>query len=298
MPSATSSVAGITKLGASGGAAKHNDVFGTAKTTIASRLSTAEGDISNLKDAVAGGVHFRGTVTTEPGTSMTTVNGVTIAAGDVVIYKGKEYICTAVTDSGPSWEQLGDVTRIGNLETKINNLDVTTTNEVATTHEFVSQVTQADGKVAVTYTQPAATDVSFNDATNDTVAKKIAAMDAEIAGKALSGHTHSAYVNQNAFSNIKVSKSGGGSSDVTIAADTATDTVTDSPVQEPDDDFTLACIVAVVAVSPLLNRFKGGLTQTTLVDPPASVSHVLVDTSPPMFSVPEYEAVTDELTFT
>ena len=80
--------------------------------------------------------------------------------------------------------------------------------------------------------------------------------------------------------------------------DTATDTVTDSPVQEPDDDFTLACIVAVVAVSPLLNHFKGGLTQTTLVDPPASVSHVLVDTSPPMFSVPEYEAVTDELTFT
>lgn len=220
LPSATSSVAGITKLGASGGAAKHNDVFGTAKTTIASRLSTAEGDISNLKDAVAGGVHFRGTVTTEPGTSMTTVNGVTIAAGDVVIYKGKEYICTAVTDSGPSWEQLGDVTRIGNLETKINNLDVTTTNEVATTHEFVSQVTQADGKVAVTYTQPAATDVSFNDATNDTVAKKIAAMDAEIAGKALSGHTHSAYVNQNAISKIAVS------GQTTVEADTATDTVT------------------------------------------------------------------------
>ena len=220
LPSATSSVAGITKLGASGGAAKHNDVFGTAKTTIASRLSTAEGDISNLKDAVAGGVHFRGTVTTEPGTSMTTVNGVTIAAGDVVIYKGKEYICTAVTDSGPFWEQLGDVTRIGNLETKINNLDVTTTNEVATTHEFVSQVTQADGKVAVTYTQPAATDVSFNDATNDTVAKKIAAMDAEIAGKALSGHTHSAYVNQNAISKIAVS------GQTTVEADTATDTVT------------------------------------------------------------------------
>lgn len=217
-PAASTSAAGIAKLGVTGGAAKHDDVFGTGTGAIATRLSTAEGDISNLKSAIAGGVHFRGTVTIEPGTLTTTVNGVTIAAGDIVIYEGKEYICTAVTDSGPSWEQLGDVTRIGNLETKINNLDVTTTNEVATTHEFVSQVTQADGKVAVTYTQPAATDVSFNDATNDTVAKKIAAMDAEIAGKALSGHTHSAYINQNAFSNIKVGTT-------TVAADTATDTV-------------------------------------------------------------------------
>lgn len=218
LPSATTSAAGIAKLGASGGAAKHDDVFGTASTTIASRLSTAESGIGNLKDAVAGGVHFRGTVTAAPSATTTTVNSVTITAGDVVIYDGKEYICTAVTDGKPSWEQLGDVTRIGNLETKINNLDVTTTNAVATTHKFVSQVTQTDGKVAVTYTQPAATDVSFDDATNNTVAKKIAAMDSEIAGKALSGHTHAAYVNQNAFSNIKVGST-------TVAADTTTDTV-------------------------------------------------------------------------
>lgn len=220
LPSATASVAGITKLGVSGGAAKYDDVFGTGTGTIATRLSTAESDIGNLKDAVAGGVHFRGTVTAAPSASTTTVGGVTIAAGDVVIYSGKEYICTAVTDSGPSWEQLGDVTRIGNLETKINNLDVTATNAVATTHKFVSQVTQTDGKVAVTYTQPAATDVSFDDSTNNTVAKKIAAMDSEIAGKALSGHTHSDYVNQNAISKIAVS------GQTTVEADTATDTVT------------------------------------------------------------------------
>lgn len=220
LPSATTSAAGIAKLGASGGAAKHDDVFGTGTGTIATRLTTAEGDISNLKDAVAGGVHFRGTVTAAPSATTTTVNSVTITAGDVVIYDGKEYICTAVTDGKPSWEQLGDVTRIGNLETKINNLDVTTTNAVATTHKFVSQVTQTDGKVAVTYTQPAATDVSFDDATNNTVAKKIAAMDSEIAGKALSGHTHASYVNQNAISKIAVS------GQTTVEADTATDTVT------------------------------------------------------------------------
>lgn len=220
LPSATTSAAGIAKLGASGGAAKHDDVFGTGTGTIATRLTTAEGDIRNLKDAVAGGVHFRGTVTAAPNATTTTVNSVTITAGDVVIYDGKEYICTAVTDGKPSWEQLGDVTRIGNLETKINNLNVTTTNAVATTHKFVSQVTQTDGKVAVTYTQPAATDVSFDDATNNTVAKKIAAMDSEIAGKALSGHTHASYVNQNAISKIAVS------GQTTVEADTATDTVT------------------------------------------------------------------------
>lgn len=38
-------------------------------------------------------------------------------------------------------------------------------------------------------------------------------------------HTHSSYANQNAFSNVKVIKSGGGTSDVTVAADTTTDTV-------------------------------------------------------------------------
>lgn len=41
----------------------------------------------------------------------------------------------------------------------------------------------------------------------------------QLNGKASSSHTHSSYVNQNAFSNIKVGE-------VTVAADTATDTVT------------------------------------------------------------------------
>ena len=73
----------------------------------------------------------------------------------------------------------------------------------------------------------------------------------------------------------------------------ATDTVTDSPVQEPDDDFTLACIVSI-----LLKVSKLELIQTTVVAPSASVLHVPVYVFPPIFSVPEYEAVTDELTLT
>jgi hypothetical protein len=222
LPTATASAAGIAKLGANGGAATYASVFGTdGKGGINAQVNTNKADIANLKTAVAGGVHFRGTAKAAPTEATVTMSDdttLTAAAGDVVIYDGKEYIYT-----GSAWEQLGDVTRIGNLETKINGLDVTTTNAVATTHKFVSQVTQTDGKVAVTYTQPTSADVSHGDGT---VATKFEAVDAAIATKADSGHTHSSYVNQNAFSNIKVSKSGGGTSDVTVAADTTTDTVT------------------------------------------------------------------------
>lgn len=224
LPTASSSAAGITKLYTSVGSSTDGTVTRKVVNDINTQVQTNKADITNLKTAVAGGVHFRGTVTAEPSASTTTVGDITIAAGDVVIYSGKEYICTAVTEGVPSWEQLGDVTRIGNLETKISGLDVTATNDVATTHKFVSQVTQTDGKVSVTYVRPSASDISYGSSSD--VNTKLSSIDAAIATKSDSGHTHSSYVNQNAFSNIKVSKSGGGSSDVTVAAETATDTVT------------------------------------------------------------------------
>jgi hypothetical protein len=215
-PSASTTAAGIAKLGANGGAATYASVFGTdGNGGINAQINTNKADIANLKTSVAGGVHFRGTAKAAPTDATVTMSNdttLTAAAGDVVIYDGKEYIYT-----GSAWEQLGDVTRIGNLETKINGLDVSTTNAVATTHKFVSQVTQTDGKVAVIYTQPTSADVSHGDGT---VATKFGAVDAAIATKADSEHTHSSYVNQNAFSKIAVS------GQTTVEADTATDTVT------------------------------------------------------------------------
>lgn len=138
----------------------------TAAETLVDRLSTISGEMVGIKASIAGGVHFRGTVSAEPSEDLKVVNGTTIIVGDVVIYDGKEYICTAVAASGEtSWEQLGDVTRIGALETKVDNLDYHTDtddqNIVATTHKFVSEVTQTDGKIAVTYTQPEADDVKY-----------------------------------------------------------------------------------------------------------------------------------------
>jgi hypothetical protein len=138
----------------------------TATETLVDRLSTISGEMVGIKTAIAGGVHFRGTVSAEPSKDLKVVNGTTIIVGDVVIYDGKEFICTAVAANGEtSWEQLGDVTRIGALETKVNNLDYHTNtadqNIVATTHKFVSEVTQTDGKIAVTYAQPEADDVKY-----------------------------------------------------------------------------------------------------------------------------------------
>lgn len=195
-------------------------------STLSTQVETNKTDIASIKEAIAGGVHFRGTVTAKPTTASVTVNGsttITAAAGDVVLWsaEGIEYIYT-----GSAWEELGDVTRLGDLETKVNNLKTTATNAVASTHKFVSQVTQSAGQISVTYTQPTSNDVSHTEGSATTVKATLEAHAAAIANKSDKDHTHSAYVNQNAFSNIKVSKSGGGSSDVTVAADTSTDTVT------------------------------------------------------------------------
>lgn len=215
---------------------------GTDPVTLPEKIAEVEGRISSIDAAIAGGVNFRGETNAAP----TVENNKTYAmlkakptdteytkteltAGSIVIYIGsaqdpndsaknvsfqKEYIST-----GAAWQELGDLSRVGTLETWRGTLDYTTTNAVASTHKFASQVTQADGKIAVTYTQPAATDITYSDSTNNTVAKAIAA-NASAAADALAAaqHSHNSYVNQNAFSNIKVGST-------TVAADTTTDTV-------------------------------------------------------------------------
>ena len=179
-PTAGTSTAGIVKLGATGGAATYDSIYGTdGNGGINKQVETNTADITNIKAAITNGVRFIGTVSAVPGDTTKTVNGITVKSGDIVIYNGQEYICIGVTDSTPSWEQLGDATRIGNLETKINNLDYTTANAVASTHKFASQVTQTDGKISVTYTQPAAADISYG--TGSTVKAALDSHDSDIA---------------------------------------------------------------------------------------------------------------------
>lgn len=171
LPTASTSAAGIVKLGATGGAATYDAIYGTdGNGGINKQVETNTSDIANLKTSVAGGVHFRGTVTAAPTSSTTTVNGKAVEAGDVVIYDGKEYIYTS-----SAWEQLGDVTRIGNLETKINNLDVTDT---AQSNQFVTAVSQADGKITVSRAQPTSANIKHGD--SSTVSAKLADQDSKI----------------------------------------------------------------------------------------------------------------------
>jgi hypothetical protein len=177
LPTASASTAGIAKLGATGGAATYDAV-----SSLTTQVNTNKSDIANLKTAVAGGVHFRGTAKAAPSSTTVTMSDdttLTAAAGDVVIYSGKEYIYT-----GTAWEELGDVTRIGNLETKINGLDYD--GGSFGTSKFVTKVTQSDGKIAVSYGQPASTDVTHSSttvsATLDDHAARVAAVEGKLDG--------------------------------------------------------------------------------------------------------------------
>ena len=78
-------------------------------TTINGRLDTAEGKITALEGQIgglSGAMHFRGISSTDPmGEGGPTIVGVeSYAAGDVVIYSGKEY----VLDTNDEWHIFGD----------------------------------------------------------------------------------------------------------------------------------------------------------------------------------------------
>lgn len=110
LPVAATDVAGITKLGVAGGAA----TFEQAKENA--------DDIEGIKQAIAGGTHFRG-VTTSELTDGSKINPIVIkgvdnkdteytaSSGDIVLYGEKEFIWT--TDA---WKELGDLSRVGTLE--------------------------------------------------------------------------------------------------------------------------------------------------------------------------------------
>ena len=83
--------------------------------------------------------------------------------------------------------------------------------KIDTHNQASSTITSMTG-----YSKPLSTSsILESDTLNDAIGKLEKAMD----GKSSTSHTHSSYVNQDAFSNVKVG-------DVTVAADSATDTLT------------------------------------------------------------------------
>jgi hypothetical protein len=79
----------------------------------------------------------------------------------VVIYDTKEYIWT-----GSVWKELGDQSRIGALESKLDALDYNNTTDSGA-HKFVTNVTQTDGKIAATFAQPTSADIVHDNTTVD-----------------------------------------------------------------------------------------------------------------------------------
>lgn len=168
-PEAGSEAAGIVKLGVTGGAATYESIYGTDdKGGINAQVETNKQDIATIKQAIAGGVHFRGTVTAKPTSALVTVNGsidITAEAGDVVIWadKGLEYIYT-----GSVWEELGDVTLLGELNTCVTTLTTnlakaaTVTEESPSDNKFVTGVSfDEEGNVKLKKARPTADNVSY-----------------------------------------------------------------------------------------------------------------------------------------
>lgn len=143
------------------------------------KLTDIVTEITNINTIIAGGVHFIGIVTTPDDLinsleekTVTLTDGKTHEAvdGDVVIQGEKEFIW--IDDS---WKELGDLTRIGILETKLSNLDYYDT---AMAGQFVTEVRQIDGKINVTRHSLTSTDVEYG---NSTVSDKLDELNTKLA---------------------------------------------------------------------------------------------------------------------
>ena len=180
LPTADNNTAGIMTLGVTGGAATHDSIFGTNGLSATVSQNTAA--IEAIQGAIAGGVHFIGTTSTELEDNATTTpitisgqeNSYTPANGDIVIYDNKEFIwvkieATEGAEDTSHWEELGDLTLAGQLSDWRQELNYTeVTDGAATNNKFVTKVTQSDGKIAVNYARPTADDVAYG--SSDTVA--------------------------------------------------------------------------------------------------------------------------------
>ena len=151
-------------LGAEGGVAKHDDLI-----NLSAAVSSNTSNIESISAAIAGGVHFIGTLVapdlskiTDPSNAAWVIATVTIeglatpytaAPGDIVIQGDKEYIWT-----GNHWKELGDLSRVGALETKVQNLNIS---DLPVEHNFITAVSQAEGQVSIQRARPTAANVSY-----------------------------------------------------------------------------------------------------------------------------------------
>lgn len=143
----------------------------TPKKTLDTKLGEIDAKIAEFDGNIKGGVHFIGEVTspadltTSPSTQKVTVDGKehTAAAGDIVVQGSKEFIWSG------TWKELGDLSRVGTLETWRTGLVV---NDAKVTSQFVTEVKQTDGKITVSRAQPTISDIKYDE--TDTLASFLA----------------------------------------------------------------------------------------------------------------------------
>jgi hypothetical protein len=138
-----------------------------AAETLTDRLVSIGIDIDNIKGAILGGTHFRGTVNDRPSDirkiSRSGADDFIAEPGDIVLYGEKEFICSAIdvnkasTASGSAtWIELGDLTRVGTLETLLSELACRKEDS-----KFVTHIENAAGTLKVKTDNIKASDVLF-----------------------------------------------------------------------------------------------------------------------------------------
>lgn len=133
--------------------------------TLASKIIDIDSKLIAYDTTLKGGVHFIGEVTFPVDlsenltTKNVTIDGETHEAtdGDIVLQGSKEFIWVKNT-----WKELGDLTRVGALEKWSQELDVADT---AATSQFVTAVSQLDGRISVSRAQPTTSDIKYAEGT-------------------------------------------------------------------------------------------------------------------------------------
>ena len=128
-----------------------SEAISEAKTYTDGEIGKVNETISGINTSIAGGVHFRGVVSTLPKTPFTGyING------DIVIVGNKEYILNKPTDNGGEWIELGDTTqesqRITALEGHVNILRGNDTVEGSVAKALKDANTYTDGKITALVT--------------------------------------------------------------------------------------------------------------------------------------------------
>ena len=127
--------------------------FNSYKTSNDTKVNKNASDITELKEKVTGGMHYKGKFESLPAVD-------DYVAGDFVIVGTKEYILSEGEDGAKSWDELGDegshLTKAqadgyydpkGKAQELIEALDVAAVNVAA--GETIKSISEVDGKIAV-----------------------------------------------------------------------------------------------------------------------------------------------------